>query len=149
MKLSRILIALAMAGAMSTAAVAQKATSADLVSQLTKELGSTTQQAEGAAGSIFSLAQSRMKPDDWSKVSASVPGMDSLLKAAPAAPASPVGTTGITGASSLTGLASVTSAFSKLGLKPEMVQKAIPIITSFVTKNGGGDVGKLLASVLK
>jgi predicted anti-sigma-YlaC factor YlaD len=41
------------------------------------------------------------------------------------------------------------SAFSKLGLKPEMVAKAIPILTSFVSKSGGANVGSLLAGVLK
>ncbi len=41
------------------------------------------------------------------------------------------------------------SSFSKLGLKPEMVGKAIPVLTSFVTKSGGAKVGSLLAGVLK
>ena len=47
------------------------------------------------------------------------------------------------------GLAAAASAFTKLGLKPELVSKAIPILTSFVTKSGGANVGSLLAGVLK
>ena len=47
------------------------------------------------------------------------------------------------------GLAAATSAFTKLGLKPELVTKAIPVLTSFVTKSGGANVGNLLAGVLK
>jgi len=66
------------------------------------------------------------------------------------------GTSGAAGLESLAsaagglgGLAGAASAFSKLGLKPEMVMKAVPILTQFVTKSGGADVGQLLASVLK
>ena len=47
------------------------------------------------------------------------------------------------------GLPGIASAFSKLGLKPEMVAKAIPVLTSFVTKSGGAGVGSLLSGVLK
>ena len=47
------------------------------------------------------------------------------------------------------GLATMASSFSKLGLKPEMVAKAVPVLTSFVTKSGGANVGSLLAGVLK
>jgi hypothetical protein len=149
MRMRTLAIASTMVFAVSGAAIAQKGTSADLVSALSKELGASTQQAEGAAGSLFSLAKSKMKPDDWSKVASSVPGMDGLLSAAPAGSGAPVGTTGIPGASSVAGLSSVAGAFSKLGLKPELVSKAVPVLTNFVTKNGGADVGKLLASALK
>jgi hypothetical protein len=76
--------------------------------------------------------------------------MDALLKAAPAG-ASEVGTTGSLAkmAGSAGGLASAASAFSKLGLKPEMVSKAVPVLTQFVTKSGGASVGSLLSGVLK
>jgi hypothetical protein len=129
----------------------------ELVSALSKELGATPAQAEGAAGALFGLAKTRLKPEEFSKVSAAVPGMDSLLKAAPA-----VGTGGVAGtagsaltqatggaASGATGLASVAGQFSKLGLQPEMAAKAVPILTSYVTKTGGADVGSLLAGALK
>ncbi|HEY7449386.1 MAG TPA: DUF2780 domain-containing protein [Vicinamibacterales bacterium] len=134
--------------AFAVGASAQAPASSELVSSLAKELGSTPEQAEGAAGALFGLAQSRMKPEEWSKVAASVPGMDGLLKAAPAAA---VGTTGagIPGAGALGGLSSAAGAFSKLGLKPDMVTKAVPVLTSFVTKSGGADVGNLLAAALK
>ena len=46
-------------------------------------------------------------------------------------------------------LAAAAAAFSKMGLKPELVAKAVPILTSFVTKSGGAGVGNLLAGVLK
>jgi hypothetical protein len=118
------------------------------ISSLAQGLGgATNQQAEGAAGAIFGLAKSRLSAEDFAKVAGAVPGMDGLLKAAPApAAASAIGTSGV---ANLAGLSSVAGAFSKLGLKPDMVSKAIPIITGYVTKSGGSAVGNILAGVLK
>ena len=56
----------------------------ELVGALAKELGSTPEQATGAGGSLFSLAKTRLKPEEWTKVAGAVPGMDGLLKATPA-----------------------------------------------------------------
>src|SRR5262245_25417452 len=127
--------------------------SPELVGALAKELGSTPKQAEGAAGSLFNIAKSKLSPTDWTKVAGAVPGMAGLLKAAPAASGGATGTSGGGGlealagaAGGLGGLASAASAFSKLGLKPEMVMKAVPILTQFVSKSGGADIGNLLAS---
>ena len=66
-----------------------------------------------------------------------------LLKAAPTGGNMPA----IGGAAG--GLASAAAAFSKLDLKPEMVSKVVPLLTSYVTKAGGPEVGRLLSSVLK
>jgi hypothetical protein len=101
--------------------------------------GATPEQTAGAAGSIFGLAKSRLSPQDFLKVSGAVPGMDGLLKAAPQ----------VSGPPSPTGLDSLTSSFTKLGLSPDMVSKAIPAVTKYVSKSGGKDVGKLLSGVLK
>jgi hypothetical protein len=140
------------AGGFSTdAALAAKA-SPDLVGALSKELGSTPEQAAGAAGALFGVAKSQLKADEFSQISKAVPGMAALLKAAPAAA---VGTSGGAAgaltkmAGSASGLAGAASAFTKLGLKPEMVAQAVPVLTQFVTKSGGAEVGKLLAGVLK
>ena len=134
------------------AAAAAKA-SPELVGALSKEIGATPEQAACAAGALFGVAKSRLTADEFSKVSKAVPGMDSLLQAAPAK-SSAVGTTGalskaVGSAGSAGGLASAASAFSQLGLSPDMVGKAVPVLTSFVTKSGGADVGKLLGGVLK
>ena len=113
---------------------------ADFMGGLSKALGGANPtQTAGAAGSIFSMAKSRLSDADFGKVSKAVPGMDALLKAAPAT----------TGTVPKTGLDSLMSSFTKLGLKPDMVAKAIPIVTEFVSKSGGADLGKLLAGVLK
>jgi hypothetical protein len=134
------------AAAMSEAAQ----TSPELVGALSKELGTTPDKAAGAGGALFSLAKSRLAPGDFSQVSKAVPGMDLLLKAAPSAGAA-VGTSGALSqlAGSAGSLAGTAAAFSSLGLKPELVSKAVPVLVSFVTKSGGGDVGKLLAGALK
>src|SRR5690349_22928188 len=56
------------------AAAAAKASPA-LVSELSKELASTPEQAAGAAGALFGLAKTRLKPEEFSQVSKAVPGM--------------------------------------------------------------------------
>ena len=124
---------------------------ADLVSMLTKELGVTSEQATGGAGAIFDFAKGKLSADDFSKVAAAVPNMDTLLKAAPEAGG---GLTkklgGLTGAGgSLGGLASLAGSFSKLGLNADMVSKFVPQILSFVESSGGADVMKILQGVLQ
>ena len=80
--------------------------------------------------------------------------MDDLLKAAPTMSA--VGTSGSGAAPTAAGvmggaatMGGAAGAFSKLGLKPDMVAKAVPILTQYVLKTGGADVGALLAGALK
>ena len=120
--------------------------SPDLTAALSKEIGATPEQSAGAAGALFGAAKSQMKPTDWAQVAKAVPGMTSLLKAAPAGkkgdPLSQL-------AGGAGGLASAAAAFSQLGLSPDLVAKAIPVLTSFVTKSGGANVGNLLAAALK
>ncbi len=129
---------------------ASETASPDLVSQLAAKLGSTPKQAEGAAGSLFSLAKSRLKDEEWSQVSSAVPGMNGLLKAAPTPT---VGTSGVLGAlpttNALSGLEGVMGAFTKLGLQPNMVNVAIPVLTNYVMKNGGQSVAQTLASAFR
>jgi Protein of unknown function VcgC/VcgE (DUF2780) len=138
------------APAASAAAEAAAKASPDLVDALSKELGASPAQAAGAAGSLFGVAKSRLKPEEFKEISQAVPGMDSLLKAAPTAPGG-VGTAGALGQLGLSaaGLANAASAFSKLGLKPELVAKAVAVLTQFVGKSGGAKAAGLLASVLK
>jgi hypothetical protein len=129
----------------STMAAAAAKDSPELVGLLSNALGSTPEQSAGAAGSLFGLAKSKLSPSDFSKVAAAVPGMPSLLKAA--AKMGGGGAMGALGAAN--GLAGMASSFQKLGLKPDMVTKAVPVLTSFVSKSGGADVANLLAGVLK
>jgi uncharacterized protein VcgC/VcgE DUF2780 len=140
--------------AQTPAADFSKTANPELVGALAKELQATPQQAEGAAGALLSTAQQKLQPADWSKVSSAIPGIDGLLKAAPMVDAT-TGTSGAAGAAASAlgaaggNLAGAAAAFSKLGLKPDMVAKAIPVLTQYVTKSGGAGVGSLLAGVLK
>ena len=132
-------------GAAPQAASAAAKASPELVAALSKEIGATPEQAAGAAGSLFGVAKSRLSASDFALVDKAVPGMDALLKAAPATGAGSIAQAAGAGG----GLASVAASFTKLGLKPDRVAKAVPILTSFVTKSGGANVGSLLAGVLK
>lgn len=136
------------AWAQTNAAAAAAKASPELIGSLSQGIGASPEQAAGAAGALFGVAKSKLAADQFSQISKAVPGMDLLLKAAPAAGGGALG-----GLSQLGGsagaLAGAASAFSKLGLSPDLVSKAIPILTSFVTKSGGANVGNLLAGALK
>ena len=157
----QVFCAAALLIAYGTGAVSVQAQSAaakaspELVNALSKELGASPDQAAGAAGSLFGIAKSKLSADQFSQIAKAVPGMDALLKAAPSsAPASGSAAAPASAALSQLGaaagsLAAAVPAFQKLGLKPEMVAKAVPVLTSFVTKSGGANVGQLLAGALK
>ena len=128
-----------------------KTANPELVGGLAKELGATPQQAEGAAGALFAAAKQNMPAADWTKVKRlprrgwTTPqgrtdyergGDPRALGAAPTA-------AGVMGGAATMGGAA--GAFSKLGLKPDMVAKAVPILTQDASKTGGADVGALLA----
>ena len=135
-----------------------KSANPELVGALAKEMGATVPQASGAAGALLGLAKTRLKPEEFTKVASAIPGIDSLIAAAPAV-AGTSGTSGsgaagalakaTGGAGALGGLAAVAPAFQKLGLKPEMAMKAVPVLTDYVTKSGGKEVASLLAGALK
>lgn len=127
-----------------------KSSSSELVGQLTKGLSITRTQARGGAGALFALAKNRLSTEEFNKVSAAVPGMDGLLKAAPA-PAEHSELSNLEG--SLPGgmgrMAEVAEAFHKLGLSPEMAGKFVPVMTKFVESKGGLSTASLLEKALK
>src|SRR5262245_40682146 len=140
-------VAAAQAGAAGFAAEAAKASPA-LISELSKEIGASPERAAGAAGTLFGLAKSKLSPADFSQVSKAVPGMDLLLKAAPTAGGG--ATAGLAQLGGVAGsLSGAASAFTKLGLSPDLVTKAVPVLTQFVSKTGGANVAGLLAGALK
>ena len=117
----------------------------DLIGSLSKAMGSSSDQAAGAAGALFGLAKSKLSAGDFSSLSKAIPGMSSMLNAAPAMDSGASSTM----AKMAGGLGPVTAAFSKLGLKPEMVAMAMPVVTDYVNKKAGPKLGGLLANVLK
>lgn len=124
--------------------------SSALIKQLTKGLSITPTQAKGGAGTLFSLAKSRLSADEFGKVSSAVPGMSGLLKAAPAL-SQKSESSGLE--SMLPGnmgrMAEAAEAFHKLGLSPEMAAKFVPIMSKYVETKGGSSTAALLEKALK
>ncbi len=125
----------------------------ELVSLLTKNLGITEKQATGGAGALFNLAKNSLGKKDFRKVSDAVPGIDTLIKAAPK-----IGKLGGVGemvsslggsSSKLLAAASLVPQFSKLGMGEGMIKKFIPPILSFTKSRGGETVMNLLEGVWK
>jgi Protein of unknown function VcgC/VcgE (DUF2780) len=127
----------------------------ELVGQLTQQLGVTKAQATGGAGAIFGLAKSKLSPENFSKLSAAVPGMGGFLKAAPAAGqagqagSSPMGSLGSMMPGKAGGLASLAGSFNSLGMSPSMVTKFAPVLQNYVGAKGGASTASLLSGVLK
>jgi len=136
--------------AQNSVASSAKDSSSELVGKLTKELSITRPQARGGAGALFALAKSRLTEDEFSKVSAAVPGMSGLLKAAPA-PAEHSEFSSLESAlpGNMGRMAEAAEAFHKLGLSPEMAGKFLPVMTKFVESKGGLSTASLLEKALK
>ncbi|PPD58088.1 DUF2780 domain-containing protein [Dehalogenimonas etheniformans] len=123
----------------------------ELLDQLTTKLGVSESQAKGGVGLLFKQAKERLTASDFSKVSASVPGVDSLIKAAP----SSTSNSGVFGkifsafSGNKGGVLELAGGFSKLGLNSSMISKFIPIILAFVQSKGGDGVKGLLEKALK
>jgi hypothetical protein len=124
-----------------------------LINQLTGTLGVTKKQAQGGSGAIFNLAKKKLGAEDFSKVLEALPGVESLMGAAPQSG----GLTGKLGdvtsavgsdAGAVGGIASLGESFSKLGMDPGMVEKFIPIVLDFAESQGGALVKSLLQSAL-
>src|SRR5690242_7121191 len=126
--------------------------SPELIGNLTKELSITPEQALGGSGALFGLAKTRLKPDEFAKVSDAVPGMDGFLNAAPKPSMGGAGALGAMGGAlpgKAGGLASVAGSFKSLGLSPGMASRFVPIMTKFAEAKGGAGVGNLLSGALK
>lgn len=124
----------------------------ELIGQLTKELSVTPDQAVGGAGALFGMAKTKLKPDDFLKVSKAVPGMDGLLKAVPKPKeekSDPLSSMGSMLPGKAGAMASVAGSFKQLGMKPEMATKFLPIMTQFVKVKGGANVADLLSGAFK
>ena len=119
----------------------------ELIDLLTKNLGVSETQAQGGAGLLFKLAKEKLGGADFSKVSASVPGIDNLISTAPASGGQLGGLGKMFGGAG--GLASLAGGFKNLGLDSGMVGKFVPIILQFVQSKGGEGVKALLEKALK
>lgn len=132
-------------------------TSGSLTQVIMQRLGVSQQQATGGAGAVFGLAKSNMAEDDFSKVAAGVPGIDSLLAAAPATGAAGGLTSGLGSvagsvggaAGSLGSLAGLAGSFTSLGMSADMATKFVPICVEYVQGTAGPDTAALLQTALQ
>jgi len=102
-----------------------------LVKNLTSSLGVTPTQAIGGSAALFGEAKKDMKPADFKSLTSSMPAIGSLMAAAPAS----TGT--------------LTSQFSKLGLKPEMVDKFTPFVLDYVKSGTTPAMAQLVQAALQ
>jgi hypothetical protein len=133
----------------------EQTASPELVGQLVNELGITPKQAQGAAGTLFGVAKTKLSAADFAKVAGAVPNMEGLLKAAPAGAAKgsamdvAAGAAGAAGLGNVGAAASAAGTLSKLGLKTDTIMKLTPVLVKAVETKGGAEVAGLLASALK
>lgn len=138
-----------------TTAISKAANSSqsDLTGMLTNQLGINQQQALGGAGSIFALAQKRMKPGDFMQLSQSVPDMDQYLSAVPDSKKSSSSLFGsaadlVGEGSNLGSLASLAGSFQSLGMDTAMINQFLPVVLKYVQGQGGAGAMSLLQNAL-
>jgi hypothetical protein len=110
-----------------------------LPSTLTKQLGVTDGQAAGGVGAILAFAQQRLAAGDFDLIAKAIPGSETYLGMAKQ----------LLGGAGINDKAGLQSAFSKLGMSPNMVSQFAPIVTDYAGKMGGDQASKLLAGLLK
>jgi len=121
-----------------------------LIGSLVDLLGVTESQAEGGAGAVFRKAKNNMSSSDYSQLLSALPGIDSLIDAAPAVGGLAKSASSMFGSSSGSagGMAALTDSFNKLGLSPDMINKYVDIILDFAQSEGGQQAMSFLKNAL-
>lgn len=128
-----------------------------LINILTGQLGISQQQAMGGAGSIFQLAQQRLQPGEFSKLSSAVPGMDRYLAAVPQQVVSNGSNNMWSAAGNLMGgqnsnlgsLMALAGSFQSLGMNADMISRFVPVMLQYVQQQGGATTMGLLQNALR
>jgi hypothetical protein len=91
-----------------------------------------------------------MSTGDYSQLLNAIPGIDSLIQAAPQVSGLAGKATSLFGSSSdsVQGLSALTDSFAKLGLSPDMVNKYVDVILDFVRSEAGQQTMSMLKSAL-
>ena len=121
-----------------------------LIGQLVDLLGVSQSQAEGGAGAIFKAAKNNMSTGDYSQLLSAIPGIDSLVDAAPESSGLAGKASSLLGSSSgsTKGTAALADSFSSLGMSPDMVGKFTDIVLDFVQSEAGQQTMTLLKNAL-
>ena len=110
-----------------------------LLPTLTNQLCVTETQAEGGMGSLLQVAKGALSSDEFGQLSQGIPGMDTLLAAAPALGSKSAGGNALTGmlsnaggmAAGLGAMGKLTEQFEALGLSSDMIMQFANIATPF------------------
>ncbi len=122
----------------------------DLVQMITSQLGISQDQAKGGAGLLLKTAKERLDAGDFEKIAGAIPNAEGMINAAPTEGGGGVmGMLGKLAGGQAGDMASLVGGFSKLGLSPEMIQKFIPIILSFVQQQGSPEAAQALQKAVK
>jgi hypothetical protein len=126
----------------------------ELVQQLISNTGVNQQQAEGGAGLLFGLVKDQLSSGEFSQIADTIPGIESLIDAAPSEDSAGLGgllggVASAIGGEQLGNMASLASGFSKLDLDAGMIGKFVPIVLSFLQSQGGDGLSNLVAKVLQ
>ena len=121
-----------------------------LIGSLTDLLGVSGEQATGGAGAVFREAKKNMDPGDYSKLLSAIPGIDSLIQAAPQVSGLAGKASSLFGGSSgsVQGISALTDSFAKLGLSPDMVNQYMDVILNFVQSEAGQQTMTALKNAL-
>ena len=121
-----------------------------LIGQLVDQLGVSQSQAEGGAGAVFKQAKNNMSDGDYAQLLSALPGVDSLIKAAPESDGLAGKATSMFGSSagSVQGLSALSDSFTKLGLSPDMVNKFVNVILEFAQSEAGQETMTMLKNAL-
>jgi hypothetical protein len=111
----------------------------NISSALSSQLGISATQASGGLGSVMSLAQEKLSPADFDKLTKAVPNSSTYMQAAKNA--------GIT--EPIGNMDGLNKAFSKLGIPPEAASKFGPAVADYVGKTSGASTKSLITGLLK
>jgi hypothetical protein len=137
---SSLLFAAALLAALLTGCESMKSAAggSDLTSLLTKQLGVTQAQADGGVGSMLQLAKEKLTTGEFDSIAKAIPGSQKYLDSAKQA----------LGGGKIGDASGLQSAFSKLGMSPDMVNKFKPIVVEYGGQVGGPQVKSLLQTAL-
>lgn len=126
----------------------------ELVQQLVASTGVSENQAEGGAGLIMGLLKEQLSSGDFSQLTDALPGVESLIDAAPSSSGGGMGgllgsVAGALGGSDLGNLAQLVGGFSELDMDSGMIGKFIPVVVSFIQSQGGEGIAGIVAKVLQ
>lgn len=136
-----------------------------LIPQLSSGLSINQEQASGGLGALMQYAKASLSEEQGQQLSNGIPGLDSLIAAAPALAGDKGGLAGSLGqigsavggalgdgASAAGALGMLTQQFESLGLSPEMIGQMAQMAMQFFSSNEpatGGLLEQALGSLLK